>query len=302
MFEFIGYNFFSGEGALQVSPSHINDIQETIVSNAIFDHVNITKDTSIAPSKEIPDDWTYDTILNANLNGNLSGGNLEYLVSNISGIKIKRRVKGGFDWLTLYEVKISSVEDLKFVFEDFLNQYGVEYEYAFVPVTNGAEGEYIINSIYSKFNGVFIGSSEESYRFLYDVQYNQVAQNQQSGIFAPLGNKYPIIVSNGDLSYESGGLSATILNDDYEKTGLVDRTSLAKKADKIKKFLTNKKPKILKDWNGNLWVIMVTNKVSVSYAQGSGMGIPNVQFDWVQIGEPEEFTELNNSGLVGTTG
>ena len=187
MFQFIGYNFYSDGDALTVAPSSVPNITTTTISNAIFDHLNLTRNTSTPVSTTIPVDWDYDTIVNANFEGDLNGGNIDFLISQISSIKIKRRVKGTFDWLTLAEVPINTVADLTFVFNDRLNAYGVEYDYAFVPVLNDIEGEYIINTILSKFEGVFIGDANSAYKLMYDVNYGTNSRNQQIGTFEPLG-------------------------------------------------------------------------------------------------------------------
>lgn len=300
MLQFIGYDFFGGYDCLREPPTNVSNINSSEIRNAIFDHFSMSKDTTLPFDKEKPIEWTYDTILNAPLDGNLFAGNLNYLLSNVSSIKIKRREKGSFDWITIHEQKVENLEDLTFAFNDFLNAYGVEYDYALVPILGSVEGNYVIDSVLSKFNGVFIGTSEESYKFLYDVQYGSNARNQQTSTFAPLGRKYPIIVANGVMSYESGSVSGTILNNSFEKDGKLDRVEIVKKKDKIKDFLTNKKPKILKDWNGNLWLILVTDKVDIGYAQGSGMGIPNIKFNWVEIGEANSQLDLYDAGLINT--
>lgn len=298
MFQFIGYSFFSGPNALDSAPSMVGNITETELSNAIFDHFNVTRDTSIAPTMDKPLEWTYDTVLNVDFDGTTNAGNLDYILQQISGIKIKRRIKGAFDWLTLKYIDISSLEDLSFTFNDFLNGYNIEYEYAFVPVINGVEGEYIINNILSKFNGVFIGDAEQVFKFLYGTNYTANSRNQQVGTFMPLGKEYPIIVANGVLSYESGTFTGTMLNDDFDQNGQIDRTAIVSKKDVLKDYLTNKKPKILKDWNGNIWLVMIVDNVSVNYLQGSGMGIPQVQFNWIEVGKADNPQDLYDTGIV----
>lgn len=249
MFQFIGYNFFSDGDALNNAPSNIDGINTIQLSNAIFDHFNVTTNTATPVTTIMPTAWDYDTVLNADFAGNLDAGNVDFLIEQISSIKIKRRVQGEFNWLTLKTIPVNTVEDLTFAFNDLLNQHNVTYEYALVPVIEGVEGEYIINSILSQFNGVFIGDAETIYKFLYEVEYGNNKRNQQIGIFEVLGKQYPVFVANGELSYESGSVTATILNDDFEQTGVIDRTAITQRKDSIKDFLTNRKAKILKDLN-----------------------------------------------------
>ena len=249
MFQFLNYNFFGDGDALNNAPSNVDNITSAKLLNAIFDHMNITRNTSTAVSTNIPTTWDYDTIMDADFAGNISAGNVDFLIEQISAVKIKRRVQGEFNWLTLKTIPVNSVEDLTFVFNDLLNKHNVMYDYALVPIIEDIEGEYIINSILSQFNGVFIGDAEAIYKFIYEVEYGSNQRNQQVGIFQVLGQQFPIFVANGSLSYESGSVTATILNNDFEQTGIIDRTAITQQKNAIKDFLTNKKAKILKDLN-----------------------------------------------------
>ena len=50
--------------------------------------------------------------------------------------------------------------------------------------------------------------------------------------------------------------------------------------------------------NGNIWLVMITNNVGVEYRQGSGMGIPQVNFGWTQIGDENNRQDLYDAGLI----
>lgn len=298
MLQFVGYNFFSDGDALNNAPSAIDGINNIQLTNAIYDHLNITRNISTEVSTTVPTVWDYDTIIDASFEGNLSAGNVDFLIEEISAIKIKRRVQGTFDWITLNTVPINTVEDLTFAFNDLLNADYTTYDYALVPIMEDVEGEYIINSILSQFNGVFIGDYSTIYKFFYDVQYGTNARNQQTGTFQPLGNQYPIVIANGALSYESGTVSATILNDDFEDTGIINAPAIVEKKTIIKDFLTNKKAKILKDWNSNIWLCIIVDSPQVTYKSGSGMAIPQIQFNWIQIGDATNQADLYNNGIL----
>lgn len=302
MFQFVGYNFFSDGDALNNAPSNVNGINSIQISNAIYDHFNITTNTDTTVSTTIPTAWDYDTVLDASFDGNLDAGNVDFLVEQISAIKIKRRVQGEFNWLTLQTIPINTVEDLSFVFNDLLNKNNVTYEYALVPVIEDVEGEYLINSILSQFNGVFIGDAETIYKFFFEVEYGNNQRNQQVGVFQVLGKQYPVLVANGALSYETGSVTATILNDDFEQTGVIDRTAITQQKDAIKDFLTNRKAKILKDWNSNEWLCIVNSNIGVTYKSGSGMGIPVINFEWTEIGDAENQQDLYNNGILDEVG
>lgn len=297
MFQFLNYNYFSDGNALSTPPSIVDNITNIRIQNAIFNHFNITKNINTPVSSTIPTLWDYDTIFNADFDGTLNAGNVDFIAEQISAIKIKRRVQGEFNWLTIQTIPINSVEDLTFVFNDLLNKNNIMYDYALVPVIENVEGDYIINSIFSQFNGVFIGDAETIYKLFYEVSYGSNQRNQQIGVFQVLGKQYPVIVANGELSYESGSVTATILNDDFQQNG-IDRTAITQQKNAIKDFLTNRKAKILKDWSGNEWLCIVNSNIGVTYKSGSGMGIPSISFDWTEIGDAENQQDLYNSGII----
>ena len=123
MFQFLNYNYFSDGNALSTPPSIVDNITNIRIQNAIFNHFNITKNINTPVSSTIPTLWDYDTIFNADFNGTLNAGNVDFIAEQISAIKIKRRVQGEFNWLTIQTIPINSVEDLTFVFNDLLNKF-----------------------------------------------------------------------------------------------------------------------------------------------------------------------------------
>lgn len=298
MFQFIGFDFFADADCLNSAPSSVDNITSTTLTNAIFDHFNVTKDVTITFTTDKPEEWNYDTIMDADFDGDINAGNVDFLIAQVSAIKIKRRIKGTFDWITLETVPISKVEDLEFTFVDRLNAYGVEYEYAFVPILNDIEGNYIINSVYSEFNGVYIGDFNNIYRLFFEVNYSNEMRNQQIGTLQPLGRKYPVIVANGNLSYDSGIVAAMILNDDYTETRTIDKIDIVERKETLKDYLTDKKVKILKDWNGNIKLIMVSTSPTVAYKENSGMSVPQITFGWTEIGDANSQSDLYNNGVI----
>lgn len=300
MFQFVGYSFFSGPDCLSSAPSQIDNITSTTISNAIFDHVNLTRDVESEFNTTIPSEWDYNTILDAALNGNLNGGNVDFLINQVTAIKIKRRIKGQFEWLTLDTISIGKIEDLTFLFIDRLNVTDTEYEYALVPILEGVEGEYLIASIFSKLRGVFIGDFNTTYKFMYDVSYGTNMRNQKTGTFLPIGKQYPVVVANGVISYESGSVTGSILNDDFQVTGEINPKTIVEKKEILKNFLTNKKAKILRDWNGNAWLCVITDSPTVNYKEGSSMRIPMVNFNWTQIGDYNSQLDLYYNGILSS--
>ena len=298
MFQFIGYDFLGGLNCLNPAPSEINNITITQIQNGIFDHYNATKNTDTEYNTNKPTQWDYDTIMDADFNGNLDAGNVDFMVEEVSAIKIKRRIVGTFNWITLQTVPIEELESFNFITEDRLNANFTNYEYAFVPIINGIEGEYIIASIESRFEGVFIADAEQIFKFFYDAEFGTESQNIQAQVFEPLGNKYPVVISNGSLNYASGTFGGAVLNDDFAITGEIDRAAITQKKNDILAFLTNRGAKIIKDWNSKIYLIFITESPQIDYKEGSGGGIPQISFTWTEIGDSNSQADLYNNGLI----
>lgn len=293
---FLGYNFLRDRYCWQPVPTHLTNIDDVTIKNGIFDHLNITKDTDFPYITTIPGDWDLSTQFDANLNGNLNAGNIDYVISQISSIKIKRRIKGTFDWYTLDEIPINKIEDVDFVKYDYIAQNGIEYEYAIVPVIGNIEGEYSINSIKSEFYGVFITDNSSIYKFKAGVSYSSNERVNKTAVYEPYASKYPIVIANGDISYDVGNVSGSVIVFDASEN--LDRLSTVNRIKTIKDFLGKTDAKILKDFNGNIWLVAINDNIPITYYSEVGMGFATVSFNWTEIGDASNGTDLYNNNLI----
>lgn len=300
MIGFIGYNFCSDGNSADPTPTNINNITYTRLQNGIFDHFNATRNVAFDYNSIIPTDWDLDTIMNADFKGNVSAGNVSQLVAGITSVRVKRRVKGTFDWITIKQIPVSKPEDLSFVITDNLNAYDTEYEYAFVPMMEDVEGSYIIESILSKFEGVFVCDVDTVFKFHAGVEYNNNTSNQQVGVFQPYNRQYPVIVSNSIINYQTGAIGGWVLPDDFDDNRQFNRTDITKEKEALLKFLLNKKPKIIKDMNGNSWLVYFTGNPTLSYDNNYGQGMVKINAEWTEVGDPNDKNDLYENGLIPT--
>lgn len=298
MFSIIGYNFCSDGNCLDAVPSVVNNIVDITIQGGIFDHVNMTADVTSPYSPDIPTTWDLLTMFDASFKGNLNAGNVDFALSELSGFKIKRRKLSDFNWITLQYISITDTSQLEFIFNDNLAQSLTEYEYAFVPIINGVEGNYMTNTISTNFKGVFICDQETIYRFYAGVSYGASEQVQKIGVMEPFGSKYPVFVAGAMTNYHKGRVEGTVLQNTYTETRQIDRLAIAKERDELVKFLTDKKPKIIKDWNGNSYLCMITGNPQTTYLNNSGMGLMNVGFDYVEAGDSESQSDLIRTGMI----
>ena len=231
----------------------------------------------------------------------------------ITNLLVKRQdvddVSGG--WLTLYSQPISQASDMDFTFIDFLNQYGKTYKYALVPLLTQTqsgvevevEGGYTVSDeVQSVFDGVFIADSTGSQKCKANVGYGNVDMNQVVGSITPIGAKYPIIVTNSQNQYHNGSISGTIVPDDYYFNGNLSRIDMVKKRNELEQFLTNKRVKVIKDWNGNIWLVMIMDNVSCTFNNTYGMGIVDFSTNWTEVGDPTNQQDLQATGLINVGG
>lgn len=293
---FLGYDFLRDKYCWQPTPTDFTNINNIRIKNSIYDHMNITKDVDFDYTTELPGKWNLQTQFDADFNGTITAGNVDYILAQISSIKVKRRVKGTFDWITLFTVPISEVSDVDFVRYDYIAKNNETYEYAIVPVIGNTEGEYSINSIKSEFYGIFITDNKSSYKFLEGASYSGNERSNQTGIFEPYGSKYPVVIKNGALSYDKGTLTGTVITFDANQE--LDREGTIERLKAIENFLTEPTGKILKDFNGNIWLVSITDNIPVTYYSEVGMGFAQVSFNWNEIGSATDSGDLYYNNLI----
>ena len=231
----------------------------------------------------------------------------------ITNLLVKRQdvddVSG--DWLTLYSQPITQASDMNFTFIDFLNQYGKTYKYALVPLLTQTqsgvevevEGGYTVSDeVQSIFDGVFIADQTGSQKCKANVGYGDVDMNQAVGTITPIGAKYPVVITNSKNQYHTGSISGTIVPDDYYFNGNLSRIDMVNKRNELEQFLTNKRAKIIKDWNSNIWLVMITENINCTFNNEYGMGIVNFNANWIEVGDPTNQQDLQAAGLIDVGG
>ena len=222
----------------------------------------------------------------------------EPIGGDVKMLKLKRRKYGDFNWVTLNSATIIPTRPYDVVWNDNLAQSGVTYEYAVVPVSSGVEGRYVTDNILAQFNGLFICSKDKIYKLYEGIAYGGGQREQKVGVFEPYGRKYPIVTSNANINYNTGSFSGLILPENYMETGKIDRKAIVERKDAILDFLTNKSAKIIKDFNTNIWLCMITGSPSVTYESSFGMGVVSIDASWVEIGDVNNSSDMYSAGFI----
>jgi len=267
------------------------ELTKVVIGNGVFDHLNITTDTTLAYTDIIPN-WTNETIIDVNFNNNLKA-----TPHNYNKLVLKRKDDTLLNWMNLSEVAVVDNTRTFIDFNDGFIPTGVTQEYALVLYENDVPSEYHTVEITPHWSKYFLCDKNNRFVLNYAVLYNGHVQNIQNGVFMPIGAKYPIVVQNGEGNYRSGSLQFKVLGYQFEEDKRFDRVSIKKQTDDILAFLTNGKAKCLTDFNGNIFILKVINSPQISYDGNWGNGITTISFDWVEQTKYNDYEGMLELGL-----
>lgn len=311
-----------GQNELTNPTSFINQLDILEIGNGVFDHMNVINTYSPNAPNEQPTEFTSDAILNIDFEDGMNAGNIDGVLSGVNQILIKKRPLGQYTnisdgWITIASIAINESEDLQFIAYDYTCANNVTYEYTLVPTLSQQQGGLLVEiessitnnsvilDVLSEFTSVFICTTNDFQKLRADVSYDSGTYNQLVGVHQTLGSKYPIIVSNSAIDYMSGGVTGTILNKGYGAVDGVtgemvrlDRSAIIQAREEFTEFILEKTPKILKDWNGNVWLIMITDNPQYTFENNWGMGIGTLNFAWTEIGDATNEKDLEKSEMI----
>lgn len=291
---FLGTTFFSGKYSLLPHPTSIVDITAIRVFDGAYNQIFLSADSSLTIDN-YDDEWTRKTQFNADFNNEgFEAGNTSYTLDNTDTMAIKRREVGTTEWTTIYVKKIETVEDFNINIKDTYARASVDYEYGLFAYLGGVEMGYIINNVYSDFDGYYITDKDCLYGTIYDVDGCNTSRNITNQTLGLLNSKYMSVVSNSDLDCDSGSITGTFIKID-DTTCQFNRESSLQYRKNVMSRLANKKPLILKIHDGRIWMIRVVGKPQD--AMGGHYDIRQITFEWVEIGDINDMKTLYNYGF-----
>ena len=290
----VGYDILGANGVMEPSIPSLNAVQYVSVTNVLADKLRFSNGTETYKNKG-DTVWTTNTILNANFNGNLMGGDIEYAVDTISKIRLKRREKGG-SWLTIYEKTVNGAEDMTFTYYDEIARgRGAVYEYAISPVVGVMEQSMTTVSCVSEFDGAVITDGETSYHILLEPSVTQTARTRPCTVIQTMNGKYPFVFYNGDTNYDSGTFSGVVIEYDNE-TDTFDFDGGDAYRRKFLDWLLDGNSKILKMYDGRIWMIAVSGEAAQSSEEHYDK--VTISFPFVEVGSVESSNDLYDNGFI----
>jgi hypothetical protein len=274
-------------------------IDNIVIGNAIFYGLTVSNNPNIEYTSVQPASSTIDVIINCLFEGNLDGGNLASGgLSQIISMKLKRKLPNDYRWATIYEKNIQTFDDLNIHFKDYCVPSGIEQEYALVAVLNGnVESDYFTNTIVPTQNGIVIAGTDRAYKISNGVVYSSITQNRQLNALLPIGRTYPVIVQNSKIKYKTGTLQGMILGYTFDEERQIIVNDVVAQTEEIIDFLCDGKAKVITDWNGNVWLVRITDNPVVSPKDTTG-ATNTISFSWTEQGKYNVESDLIENNLI----
>lgn len=289
---FLGFDMFSGIYAM--TPQYLNTSNTTDVQikDGVYDHLYLSRNTEKTVDN-INDEWEDDTVVNADFNDTLEGGNTGFSLKNTDTILIKKRKKGTLDWITIFTIPVNSIDDFNFVKEYHYGESDTDYEFMIVSSFNGTQTAYEIAECTSNFRGMCLTDKDHFYKTDCELSEVTFAQNMTNNVQTLLNNTYPVIISNDDSNYTSGSITALFLK--FEDCDVVLGKKGMEYRNEIIKWLCNKKAKILKLDNGMIKMIRITGTPTLT--NENHPEIQNISFEFTEIGDANNEKDLYRNNL-----
>lgn len=282
---------FSGY-SIDVTPINSDTTEYIEIENGIFDEVYMDGDTTIEYDTNIPD-WGYTTILDAKFKNNILAGNVDFTLASISDMVIKKRKYGNYKWITIDKIPIVTEQDFNRYFNDIVVASKTKYQYAAVPIINGAEGTYQIIDVDVEFEGAFVIDSTRGYQVYLNMTSDNTTRNIPSNIIEPVNSKYPYIYYHSKMQYDrfpvSGVFIENLGNDEW------DIDNGWKYREEIRNFASNQLTKIVKFYDGRIYMACVVDSITESTGNHPDLVTTTMQF--VTVGDVESNSDLYYHGF-----
>lgn len=273
------------------------NVNEVIVGKCVADRFYIEQSSDIDVDNwdgTFPEEWGWNTIIDAKFNGNLAGGSIEFSADVVSAIRLKRRKQGDIKWKTIYVKDVNRVSDFQFDYYDRLAAGNTEYQYAFVPIIQGEEGPFSAQSVKSEFRDFYLFDRDQTYHVIMNAA-NTATYNIEGAAQTTIAKKYPFIIRNGYVSYYSGTFEATfvaLIDCDWD----IENSAHFRR--EVDKFLANDNAKILKDWMGNIYLVSIYEPIPQN--NNEYVYTPIHTISWTECGDAEGIGDLYDNGFINT--
>ena len=289
------------------TPTDIDNINKIELSNGIYDELFVTNDVESELTETIQQEWDFNTILHATFDGNALAGNINWAIDTISDIAIKRRKVVEFNWITLETKEVNSFDDFSIVGIDKTASPNFEYEYVVIPILNGIEGNYSsATPLKVVSNSLVVLDKDEIWATVVTDGFCDEVTNVPNSVITTMNDIYPTIISNTSANYKTITVNCQFIPTEEDSMDSCSRFLDTLTPDRVvsnnnafMSFLNNKKPKLLKNLDGRIWLVYVTTPPTNS-ADGDYL-MRKITFGCTEIGDINSEEDLYYAGLITAT-
>ena len=257
---FFGDFFCGSVMSVACTPTNIDNITIIELSNGWYDDLRVTHNVTEELSAEVNQDWDWDTILHAKFDSTTSAGNVAWNLGRVSHLLVKRKKTRDFKWTTIKVQECNTIEDFNLRDIDITATPNYEYQYAAVPIIDGVEGFYSIDTVDVKTDCILIADKDEIWYTNLTDNYLDSTSVTPNSVVETMYDRYPTIVRNTAANYETIDVTAQFFP--FEEDGctidLDDDQRRIEYNDKAKMFLRNGNGKVLKSCDGRCYGIYVS--------------------------------------------
>lgn len=284
--------------SVPLTPTDVDNITRIELSNGWYDDLRVTKKVTEELSSKVNQYWDWDTILHAKFNGNTSAGNVDWNYKEVSHLLIKRKNADEFKWITLDVRKVEEIEDFNLKNIDLTAVPNCEYQYAAVPIINGVEGFYYQDYVDIKTQCLMIADKSEVWCTNITDNYFDNTSVVPNSVITTMYDRYPTIVSNSESNYEEITVNAQFFPTDEDgcTIDLDDDKKRIEYNKRAKLFLRNKKVKILKSMDGNVYLVYIHQPPSDTATDNYQNR--KLSFGAVEVGDINNEEDLWEAGLI----
>lgn len=282
-----------------------NSLENIVIQNAIYDELEILQNASeVNQSVSKNSSWTNNTLFLAKFQDDLSAGSINVGGHPISSIQFLKRKKGETEWQLCKDIPYDKKKE-EYIFIDKYIESEQDYEYCIRPTARVYDetGRYIKtiigqNNDPKSFRVVFdyahLFDNETSYDLLYNFKLSEITSNIDANTIMTLGGQYPFTVY-GASKYKTGNVSCLLVTGE-SAVGSIDIGKEKELRNDIDKFLSNKKPKILKYEDGTYLLISISNNYTLTPDENL-LGSYSLSFSYTEIGDANDVDTLKKYGL-----
>ena len=147
---------------------------------------------------------------------------------------------------------------------------------------------------YIKYDNAHLFDNESSYDLIYNFKLGDITTNIDANTITTLGGQYPFTVY-GASKYKTGNVSCLLVTEE-SAVGSIDIGKEKELRNDIDKFLSNKKPKILKYEDGTYLLISISNNYTLTPDENL-LGSYSLSFSYTEIGDANDVDTLKKYGL-----